>query len=359
MHTDIIKIDSAPARLGANFAEVRERLAAELAKYEILVTEETVGDAKKLATELNATAKTIDDRRKAEVAKVSEPIRQFDEQMKSLVTMCKDGREKILVQVKDFEDKTRALAEKLLREKRDALWDASGVDAEFRKAQYADLVMITAVTKAGNLSAKALNDLTQRVNADKALQDRTAMRLLALENASYKAGLSAPLTRDHVAGFLFADDAAYAAELDRIMKAELVREEEAQRRMRERLEREQREAADRRRQAEEAEQRRRDAEKPAVAEQEKPEEEPLQDEPEQQVVAEEETANKQTEKADQVDPAPGRVRVTVVATFSTEVPPNATDAAIKNALTLSLQRAGITTLQGIQILREGMQQEAA
>lgn len=236
---ELIKIENKPAVLTINFDELKTRLASELERYDVVVTEDTVADAKKLATELNQTAKFIDDRRKQEVAAVSDPIRKFDDQMKELVSMCKDGRQKLMEQIKTFEDETRETARQLLIEFRQAQWDEMGVADEFRRAKIDDLVMLTAVTKTGNLAAKASSEVTARVQADRALQDRTEMRLLKLENISYQAGLSAPLTRDHVAGFLFADDETYDAEIDRIIDAEKKREEVAQQRMRERLEREQ------------------------------------------------------------------------------------------------------------------------
>ena len=81
--------------------------STERTEVRFVVTADTLPDAKKLGTELNQMAKHIDDRRKAEVPNVSAPIRQFDAQMKELVTMCKSGRQKLLSQIQRFEDETR------------------------------------------------------------------------------------------------------------------------------------------------------------------------------------------------------------------------------------------------------------
>jgi hypothetical protein len=391
---ELIRIESVPAKLGANFEEVRTRLQTELANYDVLVTLETLPGAKKLATELNQMAKTIDDRRKQEVASVSEPIRAFDDQMKELVTMCKDGRQKLTDQIKTFEDETRETARALLDARRTELWDHYGIEAEFRKATYDDLVMLTAVTKTGKLAAKASNDLESRVLADKSLQDRTARRLLELENASYKAGLSAPLTRDHVAGFLMADDATYAGELERIIDAEIRREEEAQRRMREKLEREQREKEAR----EQAERDRIERENRERAEREAQRAEAMKnagmqshagmanagmqshagmanseeakdwnrqgeehDEPEwvgvDMAEPEQDIPLRQTH-SEPAEPAPGKVQVTVYATFQPEVPAGATDEQIKAALRRTMANAGINTLTSIEIERPAFMEAA-
>lgn len=380
---ELIKIESVPATLAINFDELRAHLSKELERYDVLVTEETLPGAKKLATELNQTAKTIDEKRKEAVAAVSEPIRKFDDQMKSLVTMCKEGRQKLLDQIQTFEDETRERARLLLAEYRDEMWEKHSVRPEFRKAEFADLVMLTAVTKGGNLASKHANDLESRVLADKSLQDRTGRRLLELENASFRAGLSAPLTRDHVAGFLMADDSEYSAELDRILQAEVRREEEAQRRMREKLEREQlekaaREQAERdriereQRESEEKEQREKAEMAQASQAQYSRDDDPAFAEAitgdllaqaeyhdaaqaaQDAVIYGQGFARVSAENVEHIAAAevmaqPGKVRVTVWACFTPEVPATATDAQIEAALRKSMQAAGITTLKSIQI----------
>lgn len=339
---EIIRIESVPARLGANFAEVRDRLATELERYDVLVTVETLPGAKKLATELNQMAKSIDDRRKEAVAAVSEPIREFDDQMKDLVTMCKDGRQKLLEQIKHYEDETREKARELLSEALEQAWFEKGVDPEFRKATIDGLVMLTAITKTGALTAKSLDAIRQRVNDDRSLQDRTNMRLLELENASYKAGLSAPLTRDHVAGFLMADDTTYQAELKRIIDAEILREQEAQRRMREKLEREQEAMMN-------AGMRSHEGMSNAGMQI-------------SEGMANSEEAKRWNSQGDapqletEADTAPGKVRVIVTATFAPEVPATASDDAIMAALTHTMEAAGIKTLTNITVRRENQYQ---
>lgn len=241
---ELINVSAVPAKLAVNFDELKKHLEHELERYAVVVTLDTVADAKKLATELNKTAGVIDARRKDEVAKVSGPIKAFDAQMKELVELCKGGRQKILDQVKRFEDETRAVLGELLHKRRAELWAELAVDGEFQRAETEDLILLTAITVKGNLAASAASKLEARVRDDKALQDRTKMRLLELENQSYRSGLAAPLSRDHVEPFLFADDARYTSELNRILDAEKRREQEAEARMRERLEREARQKAE-------------------------------------------------------------------------------------------------------------------
>ena len=322
---ELIKIENKPAVLTINFNELKTRLASELERYDVVVTEDTVADAKKLATELNQTARFIDDRRKQEVAAVSEPIRKFDDQMKELVSMCKDGRQKLLDQIKVYEDETREKARQLIVAFTDEQWDALGVEKEFRNVRIDDLVMLTAVTKAGNLAAKTSNEITARVQANRALQDRTHMRLLKLENISYEQGLSAPLTRDHVAGFLFAEDDVYDAEIHRIIEAEKKREEIAQQRMRERMEREEQQLKDREERA--------------------PEQKPIDYPPveEELRIVEDAPDNENTEPED------GKVAVTITATFSLIVDQGVSLDAVAMAFRKRMKDDGYTTLTGVEV----------
>ncbi|MFW1676412.1 DUF1351 domain-containing protein [Pontibacter sp. JAM-7] len=241
---DQISVISVPAKISVNYEEVRARLEQELERYDVVVTAETLPGAKKLATELNKNAKEFDTRRKAAVEQVSGPIRMFEDQMKSLVQMCKDGRQKILDQVQKFEDETRAAVLAELTVYMDQEWTEHGVKEEFQHATIEDLIKLTALTKTGKLTASVANEVKARVQADKALQQQTEMRLVQLENQSYKAGLAAPLTRAHVETFLFADDSQYQIALDNVMASELKREEVAQERMRQKIEQEERRKAE-------------------------------------------------------------------------------------------------------------------
>lgn len=234
MNKDILRIDATPASLKINFEEAKAQIEAEVDQYDVVVTEDSVGDAKKLATMLNKRAKEIDQRRKDAIAEVSAPIKSADEQFKQLVAICKNGRQRIMVQVEKFEDVQRERAAGLLKTYREEYWIKFGVKDEFKSAEFDDLVKLTALTGKGNLTAATDAEIRQRVQADKSMQDQTERRLLELENRSYRADLAAPLTRDHVRPFLFADDETYERELTRIIDAELQREKVAAERERQR-----------------------------------------------------------------------------------------------------------------------------
>lgn len=340
---ELIVIENKPALISVNFDELKQHLAAELEKYDVLVTAETVGDAKKLATELNATKKAIADARKAEVTKASEPVRAFEAKMKELTDMVEDGRQKILTQVQRFEDETREKARTLLEVEREKLWEKHGIETEFRRAGYADLVLLTSITGKGNLAAGARTKLESRIVADKQLQDQTRMRLLQLENESYRAGLAAPLSRDHVQPFLFADDAAYRSELDRILAAEIQRQEQAEQRMRQQIEREREQQVQQAaREADRlARQQAAEEEKPAPTPQPQPDPEPV-------------------PAAATAEPTQSglSIPITVHIELRTSVRPDMPDHPIEKEVRRILEAAGITTLHSVRIERPAPQVSA-
>ncbi|MDF0750335.1 DUF1351 domain-containing protein [Marinobacter sp. 71-i] len=345
---ELITINNTPALVEVNFEELKKHLATELEKYNVVVTQDTVKDAKALATELNKTKGEIAKRKKEEYDRATAGANQFKDGMKELEAMIDVGRKGLLEQVQKFEDETRQLAADLLREKRSEMWESFGVTEEFQSAQFDDLANLSAVTAKGNLAAGARTKLESRVNADKALQDQTEMRLLKLENQSYKAGLSAPLTRSHVEHFLFDEDDTYQQKLDALMKSELGREEVAQNAMRAKMEREQQEKA-------QAEQRRHGREERAAAAQAEAQR-TVPDQPEQEA-APERAAPEASKPQPEHEPAqPGRVPVTVQCTFNVNVTASTTDEAIEAELRRVLEKAGIKTLDTVEVIR---QREAA
>lgn len=250
METDArILIEAKPARMSINFDELRQQLSDYVSKYDVVVTADGLKDAKSLATQLNKEKGELNRIRKERIDEVSAPIKVFDDQMKELIGLYEDGRRKILEQVKKFEDEKREQVRELLATRREEMWGELVVEGEFRRAQFDDLIKLTAITGKGNLTAATAREIEARCQADRSLQDRTKTRLLELENRSYKAGLQAPLTRDHVEPFLFADEDVYESEIQRIIAAEVGRQERIEDQARQKMQRE-----EQRRQAERAEQ---------------------------------------------------------------------------------------------------------
>lgn len=317
MKTDLVIVNTVPAVLDFDFEAAKLYVEGELEKYDVVVTLETLPGGKELAKELNATATQIDETRKEKVAEASVDIKKFDENVKALVIMCKEGRVKILDQIKVFEDETRKKIWRMLHDLREELFFSIGVDEEFVSAEFDDLIILSNLTKAGSLAGKAKSELEKRVNADKQKQDMVERRLLLLENASYKAGLLAPLTRVHVNSFLFSDDESYNEQLDKIIDSEIERQKIAEEATRKRTLRES-----------------------------------AQDEPSTAVAEQAAPAPVTEEKPAYVKPvAPvGQTMHVIQATFEVPVPDNIEVSRVVAKLEQVMKDAGITTLKEIKVV---------
>lgn len=224
---DTLTVKTVPAVIDADYESYRDYLKTEIAKYDIVVTEDTVKDAKALATKLNKVKSEIADKRKAAVAAASEPVKAFEAKVKELETMCEDGRQRILSQVSAFESATLKLAESELKGFLVDCYRSQGVTEEFQTATVDDLVKLGALTGTGKLAKAARDAVIARVGECVNKQQRTALRLSQLENQSHRSGLHSPLTREHVAGILFCvDEGEYQSNLENLINRELERQKE-------------------------------------------------------------------------------------------------------------------------------------
>lgn len=311
----VIAVQSAPAKLSVNFEDVKAALASHLERFDTVVSADGVKDAKAAATEINKLRQSIERRRKDAVAEVSAPIREFEAAMKELSGLCEDARGRLLSQVEQFEDQTRAVVLEALEDLRATLWDSGGVEKQFRRTQIDDLVKISSLTKAGNLTSAASKDVSLRVTKDKALQDLVSARLSSLEGASRDAGLDSPIASEHVRGFVESDDETWQSELDRLLRAEVERQRQTEQRV---AAREAARAPD-----------------------------PAPETPES--VPGPRARPKTRESAPAASETEGMTRWSVVATFYPEVQSSVTRDRVEAGFRRMLRNAGVTTLAEVEI----------
>ncbi|WP_372809361.1 DUF1351 domain-containing protein, partial [Litorivivens sp.] len=188
----------------ANIDALKVKLEKRLEPYKgIVLPPDQIGEGKKMIAELNKEKKAVDDQCKKVMREHRATADPFYNGMKELVGMYDEATADMKKQVAESEAARKVEIATKLAGELTAKWDELGVNPEFRNAVSDDLATLTAATPAGNLTGKVCQEVLARATADKSLQDRTEMRLLKLENESYKAGLHAPLTRDHVNTFIF------------------------------------------------------------------------------------------------------------------------------------------------------------
>ena len=230
MQTEAVELIAAiktPVVLTDNFDQVRSHFVEQLKAYDLVVTSDTLADAKKLCTELNKMATEVKGRGKAVSSEASTPIDAFNAQVKELAQLLLDARTKLKEQCDAFENETRAKALEVLQAYLTEQVAVKGIQPEFQRAKVDDLANLSTLTSTGKLSAKAKTEVDNRIQACLNMQTQTEMRLLKLENESYKAGLAAPLERRHVEPFLFSPEPDYQQQLASLLQAEAEREAKA------------------------------------------------------------------------------------------------------------------------------------
>lgn len=325
-----ITVKFTPATIVANIDKLKGELENRLAPFKGLVlSADQITEGKKIVADLNKEKKVISARRLEIMRAHREAADPFETGMKELEGMYDTATADMKAQIADSENKRKAEVAITLEDYLVKQWDEAGVTDEYRTAGADDLVTLTAVTTKGNPTAKTAGEIKARVNADRARQDRTEMRLLKLENESYKAGLHAPLTRNHVETFLFADDENYSIELNRIIAAEIERQKATEARIEQRN-------------------------NEAAARQPEPKQEapaayvaPVVEPGEQATFDEEYPATHHSTSA-----------WTVTATFHPDVPAGATAAQVEAACRKKLEAAGITTTSLIRAT-QNLSQSAA
>lgn len=165
-----VEVEVALPSITSNFALAREQLAVQLKEYDLVVDQGSVKKAKAMATEINKVSKRIDTLRKEKVAELYAPIKDFELEAKSLSALCQESRQKLLSQVKVFENKELQRADKLLKQELDATYTKYGVNDEFKIVKVSDLSIISNLTKAG-LAAKARKAIDERVLEAKRFQE--------------------------------------------------------------------------------------------------------------------------------------------------------------------------------------------
>lgn len=243
MSTDIeITVTSTPAVIDTNYEALKARLSEEMEKYDIVVTEDTIADAKRSAADINKLKASLAERRKQEVATASEPVKEFDAKFRELEEMCDEARKKIVAQTKKFEEETLVKAQEKVDAEIASLYDELGVRDGYRAASVK--AILSHLTAKGALSAVGKKAAKEAVQERAAAQSRRDLREANLEIACHRAGLTTPLTVEYISGFVDTkSDEHYEHMLGELISKEVARQEQAEQKQREKIRAEEAEKA--------------------------------------------------------------------------------------------------------------------
>jgi len=169
MKTELIIKTSAPL-VTANFDVIKKDLEVTLQSYNLILTNETVTDGKSAAAQLNKMKAAIKLKEKEALETVMSPVDGFRDKVKELITLVDDAREKIVEQVKIYEEKTKDEIRAQLQDYRENRLDSEKLYDPFRTIEIEDLVLLGSQTKTGNLTKKVFETINGRVAENKAQQ---------------------------------------------------------------------------------------------------------------------------------------------------------------------------------------------
>ena len=172
--------------VAGNFDIIKADLKKTLESYNLILTGETVKDGKTAAAQLNKMKQAIKLKEKAALEQIMGPVEGFRDQVKELVAIVDDTRDKITAQVKAYEEKTKEEIREQLKAYRAKRLDSEGLREPFRTIEIEDLVLLGNQTKSGNLTGKVMETINGRVAENKAVQmeeDRLEAERKAAEEA--------------------------------------------------------------------------------------------------------------------------------------------------------------------------------
>ena len=225
-----IKLDGALTilNLNANMDQLENAVIKELEKpeYNSIVTMTNFKDMKESSLFLGKVAKQISDFRIAKVKEETTDIKLFEDSLKKFTNMFKSKQDEIKQGLDVFEEETRKQVKAVCIAYFDDYSLEVGLSDEFKNVNLEDMTQTGFMTASGAISKKGKEEVEKRVQVQLNLQNKVENRLMMLENQCLKAGIE-PLTKQHIQGFLFADDNTYISNLNMLIDSELKRAEQS------------------------------------------------------------------------------------------------------------------------------------
>ena len=224
-----IKLDGALTilNLNAKMESLESLVVQELekAEYNSIVTMDNFKVMKESSLYLGKVAKDISDFRIAKVKEETQDIKIFEDSLKKFTSMFKSKQDEIKQGLDVFEEETRKQVKAVCIAYFDDYSLEVGLSDEFKNVNLEDMTQTGFMTASGAISKKGKEEVEKRVQVQLNLQNKVQNRLMMLENECLKAGIE-PLTKQHIQGFLFADDNTYINNLNMLIDSELKRAEQ-------------------------------------------------------------------------------------------------------------------------------------
>ncbi|MBK2125894.1 DUF1351 domain-containing protein [Fangia hongkongensis] len=147
--------------LDDNMYEVKASIQEAIKKYDVVVTDDSVKDAKQMMASINKDKKVFSDKCKEFLEIVEQPIKDFKARRKDIESLYDDSRNRLKVQVDKYDAEKLERIKFIVSEYRNILCDEKSID--HNAITIDDLVMLTAVTSSNTVSSKTKQAIEQRI----------------------------------------------------------------------------------------------------------------------------------------------------------------------------------------------------
>lgn len=149
--------------INSNMEQLAIKIKSDIAeRYDVVVTEDTVTESKKLMAEINKEKTAFKTTYKSFKEKVFEPFKPLDEKAKEIESYFDEARTAVEQQVKKFEAKKLEQAKEACINYVMEQTETKGID--FQAVNINDLFLqLGSVTATGNISAKAKGEIDNRI----------------------------------------------------------------------------------------------------------------------------------------------------------------------------------------------------
>ena len=193
-------------------------------EFNSIVTMQNFKAMKESSLLLGRSAKQISDFRIAKVKSESQDIKTFEDSLKKITKMFIEKQDIIKAGLDVFEEETRQKIKAECIAYFNQYAYEKQIRQEFLNISLEDMTLSKYATNTLKISKAGIEEVEKRANAQLTLQTKVDNRLLSLENECLKAKIE-PLTKEHIQGFLYADDTEYEIKLRNLIVSEISRNE--------------------------------------------------------------------------------------------------------------------------------------
>lgn len=178
--------------MSTNMVEVRKSIEEMVKKWDVVIQEDKLTEAKKLMADFNKQKNLFKESCKNFINEISDPITKFKEEQKEIETLFDDGRQRIKDQVDKFEAGKLEEIKVSITEYRDTTCHEKGINPESITCN--DLIMLTAVTSSGQVAKKTKDTINQRIAVVE--NEILKAKLAAEEKAKHDREIAEKATRE-------------------------------------------------------------------------------------------------------------------------------------------------------------------